>query len=188
MQKEGKQLIGSRSFIAIGKGAFVPSNFVKLLIDAEAKAADKLTSDAREAGLIRSTVTKGQKRVSIVVMKDNLTYLISYRADTIAERLEEKGVCTIKVAPGIYVPADNINGIYEYGSTLATKLRTGQNAAPNVSLVRKTTKRRSSLLLDTGEILNISPTPDLVVRKLEKVGNVDNFSGDQEIHGGFGKK
>src|SRR5574344_259830 len=169
-------------FISIGTKNFIQAAGLKLVADADSKAASKIVSEAKGTGKAFSSVTKGQKRVSVIVMRDDRVYLTGYRSDTIAERMSDKGVRTLKVAPGIYIPTNIIKGVFDYGSTLATKLRTDRNgAAPNISLVRKTAKRRSAVLIDTGEVINIAPAPDSVVGKLEKAGKAGNSDDVKKV-------
>lgn len=155
-------------FISIGKSIFIPANRVKILIDAKADIAKAYIKSAKMADKVLNVVPKNEMRVSLVVMDDDYTYLTRYRSDTISDRLRGVGLYTLKVAPGIYIPVDNIKGIYGFSTTLATKCRKDHKDDTNISLVRGTKRRKSTLVLKTGEFLNVAYPPETLMASIEK--------------------
>ena len=155
-------------FISIGKTIYVPVKSVKMLMDAKADVAKNRIKEAKLSNKILNTVPKNETRVSLVIMDDDTIYLTRYRADTINDRLRSTGTFTLKVAPGIYIPVDNIKGIYGFSTTLATKLRKEHKDDTSISLVRGTKKRKSTLVLETGEFINVAYPPETLIDSIKK--------------------
>ena len=156
-------------FISIGKTIFVPTSSVKMLIDAKADVSKAYIKSAKLADKILNVVPKNEMRVSLVLMDDDALYLTRYRADTISDRMRAVGCFTLKIAPGIYIPVDNIKGVYGFSTTLATKLRKSHKDDTNISLVRGTKRRKSTIVLKTGEFLNVAYPPEVLMASIEKV-------------------
>lgn len=153
----------AKEFFLLGKGTYIRCENVKYILDSESKAAGQMLDKARATGTrIVNLVGQKDKRLTVVTTFDGTLYLSGFKPSTIADRLEKAGVKTIRVDTGTYLPRINILEVYSFDGTVATKLRKTCDPDSNVSLVRRTRKRKTTLRLKNGELVSVVCTPSKV--------------------------
>lgn len=167
-------------FISIGMNSFIPINGIKYILDSEARISKRIIDEVKasenyETGRkIFNCVPRASKRLTIILMNNNDIYYSRLRPNTIAERATLTGLELIKVGTGLYLSVYNIKGVFGFETTVATNVR-GESEetkiANNISLVRKTKKRKSTIVLKDGTSVSVALTP----RKL-----LENFIASKE--------
>lgn len=168
-----------KKFFSIGRDSYIPCDEVKAILSGDAHVAKKIIKNAKEKNVLYNVVPKNNKRLSIIWMFDDTVYLTGYKAQTLAKRAIETGTVFIKVGPELYLPVDHIKGIFPFGSTLATRVRTEKEEInSNTSFVRKSQRRKTSIFLADGEVISVAYSPN---RVMERIGNAENSLYDTEV-------
>lgn len=171
-----------KTFFSIGMNCFIPSQDVKFIIDSTAKVSKKIIDETTQAQESENTmkiynmVPRASKRLSLILMNNGDLYYSRLRPDTLANKYLITGQHLIKVGTGLYISVDNIKGVIGYETTVATNVRNkaDETKLANLSLVRKTKKRKSTLLLKDGSVVSVALTP----RKL-----LEDFLSEKELTG-----
>ncbi len=155
-------------FFVASPNSVVPATKVKILIDYETSVAKKILSCQPQEN-IRCLNGSNQKRRTVIWMDYNIFYVTSVNIETIYNRIVECGVELVNVGRGYYVSVDHIDCVLGFNTSLAARVRKEtemQNT--KFSFVRKTKKRNSTILLNTGESISVSNDPENLLKKLHK--------------------
>lgn len=160
-------------FFNIGKESYLKTSLVKAVVDSQTAIGKKLVKEAKETEKeVFNLVSKTEKRLSVVWTFSGDVYLTKYKSRTLVSRLEEKGLKLIKVGPGLYLPVDHIISFFSFGNTTAARVRMEEER--KMSFVRKSQKRKTTLLLSDGEVVSVAPEPSKI---LESIGEVEKSKG-----------
>lgn len=164
-------------YIDVGGGSMMPAEKIKFLLDIQAASTKKIL-DRYEAKDIKPLVRQGQKRRSAIITSSDIPYLSQVSPETIAKRAEEMGIQLLNVGKGLYISLDKISAILPFDSFTAIRERQEDEfGRRSYSFVRKTKKRMSLILLETGESIGVANTPETLAKRINSLyGTVEGDS------------
>lgn len=155
-------------YISIGKEAYIRGNDIKFVLDSNCKEAKRSVQFATKDQKFYNFVARSSKRLTTIVMLDGRVYVSGFLPKKIIERLQEQGLHFIKVGSGLFLSVNQIDSFYGFNGTIATQLRRNRRDGTNISLVRSTKQRKTTILLKNGECVSVVCTPAKIV---EAIGN-----------------
>lgn len=153
-------------FISIGKEIFIKGSDVQQVLDYESKEARRRTRFAIEQKMFYNCVARTCKRLSVIITNDGRVFGTGFLPKTIIERLAQVGFHFLKVGSGLFLSVNQIDSFYGFNGVVATQLRKARLETANISLVRKTKQRKTTILLKTGECVSVACTPEKIVEAI----------------------
>jgi regulator of extracellular matrix RemA (YlzA/DUF370 family) len=162
-----------KKFFSIGKDSYIQSESVKAIVDSNSAVGQRISKLAKEKEMVYNTVSKNEKRLSVVWFFSGEVFYSALKPKTLAKRMDERGKFTLNVGPGLFLPIDHIKSFFGFGTALATKVRTSKELDKTpMSFVRKSQKRRTTIIMSDGEVISVSFSPNTV---LERIGKAEKL-------------
>lgn len=155
-------------FTNIGSDCYVPTKKIVAIIDADCKSGLAIIAKGKQEDNLHINTSAKLKTKTVVWIEEGGVYKVALKSDTVFERCLNDGHKLIMVDTGIYLSAIHIKAILLHSSSEATKLRKRNSIAGNdINFVRQTLKKNSSIILKTGEVINISKLPEDFVNDIK---------------------